>query len=112
MIKPFALGGGSIDTVVLQDDAGREIACTNCVEFLAAQEKGYWPLSQFDMNCYGMADRNCGMLAALEHAKFAPASALRYPRVTCRDLDRWSSAWVRQVWIDYDEMEDGQLFRR
>lgn len=112
MAKQFALGGGGIDTVILQNDSGGEIICTNCVEFLAAQQNGHWPLTQFDMNCYGMADRNCGMLAALEHAKFAPESALRYPRVTCRDLDRWSSAWVRQVWIEFDEAEDGPLFER
>lgn len=53
------------------------------------------------------------MLAALEHSQFAPESQLRYPRITCRDLDRWSSAWVRQVWIDFDDDgEDAAMFDR
>lgn len=112
MTKPFALGGGGIDAVVVRDDAGTRTICTNCLEFQVAQQKGYWPETQFDMNCYGMADRNCGMLAALETAAFAPHSVLRYPRITCRDLDRWSSAWVRQVWIEFDEKTDGPLFAR
>lgn len=112
MIKPFALGGGGINAVIVQNDADEQTACTNCVEFLAAQEKGLWPRTQFDINCYGMADRNCGMLVALEHAKFAPESALRYPRVTCRDLDRWSSAWVHRVWIEFDAPEDSEMFER
>ena len=112
MIKPFALGGGGINAVVVQNDADEETACTNCVEFLAAQGKGLWPRTQFDINCYGMAERNCGMLVAIEHAKFAPESVLRYPRVTCRDLDRWSSAWVHQVWIEFDEPEDSEMFER
>jgi len=112
MVKPFALGGGSITEVVVQNDADERTVCANCIEFLSAQEKGLWPMSQFDINCYGMADRNCGMLSALGHATFAPESSLRYPRVTCIDLDRWSSAWVRQVWIDFDEPEDSKMFDR
>ena len=112
LVKPFALGGGGITEVVVQNDSDEQTVCTNCVEFLAAQDGGLWPLTQFDINCYGMADRNCGMLAMLEHAKFAPESALRYPRVTCRDLDRWSSAWVRQVWIEFDDPEDVAMFAR
>ena len=112
MIKPFALAGGGISALVLQNDTDEQTVCTNCVEFRSAQEKGFWPLTQFDINCYGMADRNCGMLAALEHAKFAPESTLRYPRVTCCNLNRWSSAWVRQVWIEFDEPEDSAMFER
>lgn len=112
MVKPFALGGGSIDEVVLRDDDGNKVACANCVEFVAAQQKGYWPESQFDINCYGMAERNCAMLAALETAAFAPTSAIRYPRVTCRNLDRWSSAWVRRVCFEFDPAKDGPLFDR
>ncbi|RSY85977.1 HNH endonuclease [Sphingomonas koreensis] len=112
MSKPFALGGGGITQVVLQNDADEPTLCANCLEFVAAQAQGLWPLTQFDINCYGMADRNCGMLVALEHAKFAPESVLRYPRVTCRDLDRWSSAWIRQVWIEFDGPEDFALFER
>lgn len=112
MVKPFALGGGGITQVIVQNDADEQTLCTNCADFVAAQAQGLWPLTQFDMTCYSMADRNCGMLVALEHAKFAPESVLRYPRVTCRDLDRWSSAWVRQVWIEFDEPEDIALFER
>lgn len=112
MAKPFALGGGSIDEVVLHDDHGNKAICSNCVEFLTAQRKGYWPDTQFDITCYGMAERNCAMLATLETATFAPISAIRYPRVTCRDLDRWSSAWVKQVWIEFDAEKDSPLFDR
>jgi len=112
MTKPFALGGGGITEVVVQNDAGEQTSCVNCHEFVAAQARGLWPLTQYDMNCYAMADRNCGMLVALEHAKFAPESLLRYPRVTCRDLDRWSSAWVRQVWIEFDDPDEIKMFER
>lgn len=112
MIKPFALGGGGIHAVLLENDEGDETICTNCIEFRAAQQNGYWPRTQFDINCHGMADRNCGMLAALEHAAYAPESVLRFPRVTCMDLDRWSSQWVRQLWVEFDEAEDGPVFER
>jgi hypothetical protein len=112
MTKPFELGGGEITEVVVQNDAEVQTVCTNCLEFLTAQKSGLWPLTQFDINCYGMADRNCGMLSVLDHAKFAPESALRYPRITCRDLNRWSSAWIRQVWIDFDEPADSAMFDR
>lgn len=112
MNKPFALGGGGITAVVVQNDAGEQTVCTNCMEFLSAQKRGLWPFTQVDINRYGMADRSCGMLAALEHARFAPESVLRYPRITCLNLDRWSSAWVRQVWIDFDQPEDGAMFER
>lgn len=112
MLKPFALGGGHITEVVVQNDAGEQTACANCIEFIAAREAGLWPLTQFDINCYSMADRNCGMLTAIETASFAPESVLRYPRVTCRNLDRWSSVWVRQNWIDFDDPEDSAIFDR
>jgi hypothetical protein len=112
MLKPFALGGGGITEVVVQNDAYEKTVCTNCLEFRAAQAQDLWPLTQFDITCYGMADRNCGMLAALEHAKFAPESVLRYPRVTTLDLDRWSSKWVRQVWIEFEDPDDVAMFER
>ena len=35
-----------------------------------------------------------------------------YPRITCKNLDRWSASWVRRVWVDSDEVEDGALFAR
>ena len=112
LAKPFALGGGVINEIIVQNDADEKTVCTNCTEFLLAQKNERWPLTQFDINCYGMADRNCGMLQALEHAKFAPDSVLRFPRVSCRNLDRWSSAWVRQVWIEFDEPSDSAMFER
>lgn len=110
MAKPFALGGGGISEVVVQNDDGAQTICSNCLEFIAAQKAELWPRSQFDITCYSMADRNCGMLSAIEHARFAPESVLRYPRVTCLNLDRWSSAWVRHGWIEFEEPEDSQLF--
>lgn len=112
MLKPFALGGGHITEVVVQNDADEQTICANCVEFIAAREAGLWPRTQFDINCYSMADRSCGMLMAIEAASFAPESVLRYPRVTCRNLDRWSSAWVRQNWIEFDDPEDSAMFDR
>lgn len=112
MVKPFALGGGGITEVVVQDEADNQILCTNCAEFVAAKADGLWPLSQFDINCYSMAEMNCAMLVALEQARFASESALRYPRVNCRNLDRWSSAWIKQVWIDVEEPDDVGLFER
>lgn len=112
MTKPFALGGGHIGEVVLQDDEDRQTVCMDCDSFLRGKDAGLWPLTQFDMNCYGMADRICEMLRALQRARYAPASLIRYPRVTCRDLDRWSADWVRRVWVEFDEAEDGPVFER
>lgn len=112
MAKPFALGGGSIGEVVLRDDNGNKVICSNCDDFVAAQKKGCWPDSQFDINCYSMAERTCAMLAALKTATFAPTSTIRYPRVTCRSLNRWSSAWIRRIWIEFDQAKDGPLFDR
>jgi hypothetical protein len=112
MNKPFALGGGGITEVVLQDDAGILTFCGDCSSFLAAKEKGLRPRTQFDITCYGMASRNCEMLRALERAHYAPASLVRYPRITCKNLDRWSASWVRKVWVDFDEANDGALFAR
>jgi len=112
MAKPFALGGGSIDKVILRDEDGNIVVCANCVEFVSAQQEGYWPDTQFDINCYGMAERNCAMLSTLETAKFAPVSAIRFPRVTCHNLDRWSSAWVKGAWMDADPISHGLLFDR
>ena len=112
MSKPFALGGGGIDAVYLRNEAGEYTACTNCAEFISAQKNGLWPMTQFEINCYGMADQNCAMLSAMENAKFAPESILRYPRVTSRNLDRWSSLWVRLAWQEFDEQRDGPLFER
>lgn len=112
MHKPFALGGGGISEVFLRDDADNVIACANCASFLDAKDRGLWPLTQFDINCFGMADRNCEMLRALERARYAPMSLIRYPRITCKNLDKWSSGWVRNVWIEFDEESDGPLFKR
>jgi hypothetical protein len=70
-----------------------------------------WALTQFDINCFGLADRTCETLRALERARYAPASLIRYPRVTCKNLDKWSSAWVRDVWIELDD-KDVEMFVR
>jgi HNH endonuclease len=112
MNKPFALGGGSITEVVLQDDAGSRTFCGDCASFLAAKAKRLQPRTQLDITFYGMASRNCEMLRALERARYAPASLIRYPRITCKNLDRWSASWVRRVWVGIDEAEDGALFAR
>jgi hypothetical protein len=112
MNKPFALGGGGITEVVLYDDAGIQTFCADCSSFLASKEKGLRPRTQFEITCYGMASRNCEMLRALERARYAPASLVRYPRITCKNLDRWSASWVRDVWVDFDEAKDSALFAR
>ncbi|WP_421999125.1 HNH endonuclease [Reyranella sp.] len=110
MKKPFALGGGHITEVVLQTHDGHEVKCRDCNAFLEAVKEKYWPKTQFDINCYSMASQNCDMLRALEHARYAPASLIRYPRVTCKDLDRWSGEWVRSISIDIQDAEAKVLF--
>jgi hypothetical protein len=109
--KPFALSGGSISTVTLQDNEGKQTVCTTCEEFLRAKDNKLWPRTQFDMNCFGLADRTCETLRALTRARYAPASLIRYPRITCRNLDRWSSEWVANVWIE-SAPDDDKLLQR
>lgn len=110
--KPFALGGGSISEVIVQDDADNETICRTCDEFLAAKDAGRWPLTQYAINVFSMADRTCETLRMIERSTYAPLSRIRYPRVTCRALDRWSSAWALSAWMEFDEAEDGPLFAR
>jgi len=101
--KRLAIGGGDIHSVTVQNDLGDKRICTTCSEFLKAKDDGYWPLTQFDMNCFGMADRTCETLRAITKARYAPASVIRFPRVDCDDLDRWSSQWVISAFMGKSE---------
>lgn len=109
MKKPFALGGGSISEVIVQDDADNETVCRTCDEFLAAKDRGLWPMTQYAINVFSMADRTCETLRMIQRSAYAPVSRIRYPRVTCKTLDRWSSAWALSAWMEFDQ-EDGPLF--
>ena len=44
-------------TVNRSERSGDKRICSTCSEFLNAKDDGYWPLTQFDMNSSGMADR-------------------------------------------------------
>jgi hypothetical protein len=99
MDKRLAIGGGDIHEVVLQNDQNEKTVCTTCAEFLSAKDNGLWPFSQFDMNCFGMADRACEMLRAITKTHYAPASAIRYPRIGCSNLDRWSAEWAYGLYM-------------
>lgn len=112
LVKPFALGGGSITEVVLQNNAGQKTICGDCASFLEAKANGLWAYTQFDINCESMANRTCETLLAIERAKYAPASLVRYPRITCKQLTHWSADWIRSVRVDYDEASDGALFAK
>ena len=101
--KRLAIGGGGIHSVTVQNDRGDKRICSTCSEFLNAKDDGYWPLTQFDMNSYGMADRTCETLRAITKARYAPGSAIRFPRVDCDDLDRWSSKWLIDVFMGSSE---------
>jgi len=108
MGKSLSIGGGGIHEVHLQTDDGAKITCTTCEEFLAAKDAGAWALTQFDINCYSMADRTCEMLRALARAKYAPASLIRFPHVSLKNLDRWSSQWVTGDWFEGRGRDEAQ----
>lgn len=95
--KRLAIGGGGIHSIALEHDDGSKRLCSTCAEFLKAKDEGFWARSQFDMNCFGMADRTCETLRFITKSQYAPASVIRFPRVTCENLDQWSSEWVADV---------------
>lgn len=110
MTMPFSLGGGSIDQVVLQNDADECVICQTAEEYLVAKANGYYGLSQADINIEGLANRTSELLRAISTAKFAPSSEIRYPRVTMRDLDHWSSGWLTLMMAGEQALTDAQAF--
>jgi hypothetical protein len=105
MDKPFALGRGSIREVVLQTDGGGRAICTTANEFLDAKAKGFWPLTQYDITCFGLADQTSELLRAIKDSVYAKTSQLRAPVITLKNLDRWSAEWAASCFVfgtDFD----------
>jgi len=94
MDKPFSLGGGQFHSVTGEHDDREKAVFGTPREFLRAQADGYYPITSFDMNMWGAAERVTSTLQALRSSKFAPHSAIRFPRVTLANFDRWSSTWI------------------
>jgi hypothetical protein len=94
MDKPFALGRGSITEVALHSDNGEVTICTTANEFIAAKAAGLWPKTQYDINCYGLADQTSELLRAVKQSTYATNSEIRTPQVTLKNLDRWAATWV------------------
>ena len=101
--RPFALGGGHIHEVRLQNDDNEVRICRTGEEFLAAKDAGFWALTQYDMNMNAWAESTSEFLRAVRDSDYAPNSRIRTPKVTFEDLDRWSARWIIGNWNDPDE---------
>lgn len=97
MDKPFALGGGSITDVVLQTDGGEPIVCRTASEFLVAKDAGAWPLTQYDINCYSLAEQTSELLRAVKESSYASISEIRTPHIDFECLEKWSSSWLADM---------------
>ncbi|HLZ76006.1 hypothetical protein [Phenylobacterium sp.] len=101
--KPFALGGGSVTEIELTGPNQTKMACRNVAEFREAKGNGFFGDSQRDMNFFALADRTSEILRAIEDAKWPKHSAVRFPRITMKNLDRWSSSWLNYVPSPHNE---------
>lgn len=94
MDMPFSLGGGLFHSVAGEHDNRESAEFETPREFLRAQAEGYYPVTSFDINMWGSAERVTATLQALRSSKFAPHSAIRFPRVTLANFNKWSSTWI------------------
>jgi hypothetical protein len=109
MDKPFALGRGSITEVALRNDNDDVTICTTANEFIAAKAAGLSPKTQFDINCYGLADQTSQLLRAVKQSTYATNSEIRTPLVTLKNLDRWAATWVTDsFWPDEANIDVSQ----
>jgi hypothetical protein len=102
MDKPFALGGGSITEVVLQNDADEVKICTTANEFLTAKSQGFWALTQYDITCSSVAEQTAELLRAVKDCSYATFSEIRSPLINFKALDRWASTWVTDCFFERD----------
>lgn len=94
MDMPFNLGGVNITEVPIEDDNGDEIVVRTANEFVAAKAAGYFPMSQYAINVWLMANATSETLKAIKNGRFAVHSEIRFPQITLENLDRWSSEWI------------------
>ena len=106
MDKPFALGGGSINEVRLCGEEDNFVICTTANQFLEAKASGYYPLTQYDITSFGLADQTSELLRAVRDSSYAPISELRSPMITLNSLNRWASAWAQDCFIDFEPAPD------
>jgi hypothetical protein len=112
MTKPFALGGGSITSVTLHSHDGGDIVCGNVEEFLDASRKGYVAHTQYEMNAAALAERTAQLLFAIQSAKFAPRSSIRFPRIDFQNLDKWAIEWLTHFSFSEDREATTQTASR
>lgn len=106
---PFSLAGAGIAEVTAEDSVGNRGAFKTPREFQAGMAAGYSPMTSFEINIWGSAERTTASLLAIESNTYATNSSLRFPRVTLENLERWSSRWITDLAypdleIDIDEL--------
>ncbi|MGB8898336.1 MAG: HNH endonuclease signature motif containing protein [Methylocella sp.] len=94
MDKPFALGRGIITEVALRNDNDDVTICTTANEFIAAKAAGLSPKTQFDINCYSLADQTSQLLRAVKQSTYATNSEIRTPLCTRRSNSRPRSGGI------------------
>ncbi|WP_339853135.1 hypothetical protein [uncultured Nisaea sp.] len=111
MDYPFALGGGAIKNVRMISDDGDEVVCENAREFISAkEEKKFYPVTQFDMNCYGLADNASEPLNQIKKSRWAKKSFIRDPLIRLVHLDKLHASWSEGIFfqrrelLNYEEM--------
>lgn len=96
MDKPFALGHGTVGEVALRNDRDEYIVCRTSNELIRAMDNGFYAYSTIEIKFCSMALETTGILRAIRDSVFAENSNIRNPRVTLKDIDRWSADWVMQ----------------
>ena len=85
--RPMRLGQNDhVDGVTLTNHAREERFVTNCEEYDAAIDAGYFALSNYDMKMSVFFRHQCGLLSALESARTADTSFIAEPRAGVIDL--------------------------
>jgi hypothetical protein len=76
---------------------------------VAAKAAGLSPKTQFDINCYGLADQTSQLIRAVKQSTYATNSEIRTPLVTLKNLDRWAATWVTDsFWPDEANIDVSQ----
>lgn len=109
--KPFALGDGTINEVILTKlDQSGVVKCKTSNEFIKGIESGAFPYTQADITIASMAYETTNLLLAIRDSKYAPDSALREPLINFSHLDRWAAEWIVSSVMEPEERERfGQL---
>lgn len=103
MDKPFALGDGTVDEVVLRNNRDEFVYCKTSNELIGALDDGCYAYTTVEIKIASMALETTQALRAIRDSAFAENSDLRSPRVTLKDTARWSADWVLQGIVDRRE---------